>query len=66
MPATDYTHSQPAPVPSVAAGAVSTSLGQGGGSTTTYFYRATDGSRGSTTSEDSIPAGAVVEGIVTT
>lgn len=32
---------------------------------TTYFYRASDGSRGSTTSEDSIPAGAVVEGIVT-
>lgn len=31
---------------------------------TTYFYRATNGSRGSTTSKASIPAGAVVEGIV--
>lgn len=28
---------------------------------TTYYYRATDGSRGSTTDEGSIPAGAVVE-----
>lgn len=36
-----------------------------GAATTTYYYRASDGSRGSATSLDAIPAGAVIERTVT-
>jgi hypothetical protein len=39
---------------------------QGGGSVTTYYYRQTDGTRGSTTSLSSVPVGAVIERISTT
>jgi hypothetical protein len=35
------------------------------GAITTYYFRRTDGTRGSATSIGSIPAGAVVERIVT-
>jgi hypothetical protein len=35
------------------------------GGTTTYYFRRTDGTRGNATSIGSIPAGAVVERIVT-
>lgn len=34
-------------------------------SATTYFYRTTGGTRGSTTSVGAIPAGAIVERVVT-
>lgn len=34
-------------------------------SVTTYFYRTTGGTRGSTTSVGAIPAGAIVERVVT-
>ncbi len=37
----------------------------GGGGVTTYYYRQTNGTRASTTSISSVPAGAVVERIVT-
>lgn len=66
MPATDYTHSHPAPTRSYPAGAVSTSLGQGGGSTTTYYYVESNGTRGSVTDPDDIPAGATLRRVVTT
>lgn len=36
-----------------------------GGAVTTYYFRRTDGTRGNTTALASIPAGAVVERIVT-
>jgi hypothetical protein len=36
------------------------------GGVTTYYYRASNGSRGSTTDLGSIPAGAVIERTVTT
>lgn len=35
------------------------------GAVTTYFYRTTGGTRGSTTSVGAIPAGAIVERVVT-
>jgi hypothetical protein len=37
-----------------------------GGGVTTYFYRASNGSRGSTTDLGAVPAGAVIERTVTT
>jgi hypothetical protein len=36
------------------------------GGVTTYFYRASNGSRGSTTDLAAVPAGAVIERTVTT
>jgi hypothetical protein len=36
-----------------------------GGTVTTYYYRTTAGTRGNATSIGGIPAGAVIEGIVT-
>lgn len=36
------------------------------GAVTTYYFRRTDGSRGSATSADNIPTGAVVEHTATT
>jgi hypothetical protein len=37
-----------------------------GGGVTTYFYRASNGTRGSTTDLAAVPAGAVIERTVTT
>jgi hypothetical protein len=55
-----------APARAIASPRVAPTRAQIGGGTVTYYYRASNGSRGSTTDLGAIPAGAVIERTVTT
>jgi hypothetical protein len=55
-----------APERAIASPRVAPARAQIGGGVTTYYYRASNGSRGSTTDLGAIPAGAVIERTVTT
>jgi hypothetical protein len=55
-----------APAHAIASPRVAPARAQIGGGSVTYYYRASNGSRGSTTDLAAVPAGAVIERTVTT